>query len=190
MVLKNSKKEFKSKDVRVKGYYTIIIFLLLIFLDRITKMWATSLNSNKDYGIIAFTYTVNTGAGFSILQNMNILLIIISAAVLVAIIYYHKYVPKFSLITIISGITGNLLDRIFYGAVIDFINFKFWPIFNIADSLIFIGVIYWIIILFKEEKQSHKESKLISHHPKKLAKNHSNNLNKKVKKVTKKIIKN
>jgi signal peptidase II len=155
MVLKHSKKDFKSKDVRVKGYYTIIIFLLLIVLDRITKMWATSLNSSKDYGIIAFTYTINTGAGFSILQNMNILLIIVSAAVLAAIIYFYKHIPKFSLILIISGIVGNLLDRIFYGAVIDFINLKFWPIFNVADSLIFIGVVYWIIILFRAEKKPH-----------------------------------
>ncbi len=152
MVLKNSKKEFKSKSVKSRGYYTIIIFIALLFLDRITKFWATTLTADKDYGILAFTYVTNTGAGFSILKDMNVWLAIISAIALVAIIYFHKEVPKFSLITIIAGITGNLIDRIFYGSVIDFINFKFWPIFNVADSLICIGVIYWIIILFRENK--------------------------------------
>jgi len=159
MVLKHSKKDFKSKNVRVKGYYTVIIFLLLIFLDRITKMWATGLSSEHDYGIIAFTYTMNSGAGFSILPNMNILLIIISVAALIAIVYFYRHVPKFSLILIISGIVGNLLDRLCYGAVIDFINLKFWPIFNIADSLIFIGVVYWIIILFRAEKDLENNKK-------------------------------
>jgi signal peptidase II len=174
MVLKNSKKDFRSKDVKVKGYYTVITFLLLVFLDRITKMWATSLKSNTDYGILALTYTTNTGAGFSILQNMNILLIIISILAIIAIIYFYKYIPKFSLIMIISGIIGNLLDRIFYGAVIDFINFKFWPIFNIADSLIFVGVIYWIIIIFKEDKEGKNSTK-----------NNNKNLNHSNKKVKK-----
>jgi len=154
MVLKRSKKDFKSKSVKVRGYYTVVIFLLLIFLDRITKMWATSLNSEKDYGIIAFTYTTNNGAGFSILQNMNVMLVIISIIVLIAITYFYRYLPKFSLIMITSGVIGNLVDRISYGAVIDFINLKFWPIFNVADSLIFVGVVYWIIVLIRTEKKS------------------------------------
>jgi len=154
MVLKHSKKEFKSKNVKVRGYFTIILFLLLIVFDRVTKMWATTLKSDKNYGILTFTYTTNTGAGFSILQNMNVLLAILSIIVLALILYFAKQLPKFSLIAISAGITGNLVDRICYGSVIDFINFKFWPIFNVADSLIFIGVVYWIIIIFKEEKQS------------------------------------
>ena len=125
MVLKHSKKEFKSKNVQTRGYYTVIIFIALLFLDRITKFWATTLTADKDYGILAFTYVTNTGAGFSILQNMNIILIVISILAIIALIYFTKHIPKFSLITIISGITGNLIDRISYGSVIDFINFRF-----------------------------------------------------------------
>jgi signal peptidase II len=109
---------------------------------------------------MAFTYTNNTGAGFSILQNMNFLLIIISIVVLGAVIYFHKQIPRFSLITIVAGIFGNLVDRIFYGSVIDFINFKFWPIFNIADSLIFVGAIYWAIQIIKEERKLKTNSKV------------------------------
>jgi signal peptidase II len=152
MVLKHSNREFKSKNIRVKGYYTIIIFLILIFLDRLTKLWASNLEVNKDYGWLAFTYITNNGAGFSILQNMNLVLIIISIVVLIVMIYFYEYIPKFSFMLILSGISGNLIDRIFYGSVIDFINFKFWPVFNIADSLICIGVIYWIIRILKDDK--------------------------------------
>ena len=160
MAQKTSKRKFKSKTVKVRGYYTIFMFFILILLDRVTKIWASSRNISKDYGIMAFTYTNNTGAGFSILQNMNFLLIIISIVVLGAVIYFHKQIPRFSLITIVAGIFGNLVDRIFYGSVIDFINFKFWPIFNIADSLIFVGAIYWAIQIIKEERKLKTNSKV------------------------------
>jgi signal peptidase II len=150
MVLKNSKREFKSKNVETRGYFTVIIFILLLMLDRITKFWATTLTAEKDYGILAFTYVTNTGAGFSLLSGMNTWLAVLSIIVLIIIIYFRKDIPKLSLMTISVGILGNLIDRVFYGSVIDFINFKFWPVFNVADSLICIGVIYWIIMLFKE----------------------------------------
>ena len=158
MAPKISNKKFKSKTVKTKGYYIIIVFLALILIDRMTKIWASNLKISKDYGILSFTYITNTGAGFSILQNMNIILIVISILAIIALIYFTKHIPKFSLITIISGITGNLIDRISYGSVIDFINFRFWPVFNVADSLIFIGVAYWVIIIIKNEKSARRKN--------------------------------
>jgi len=154
-------KAFKSKTVKFKGYYTVIIFLLFVMLDRLTKIWAAGLKSERDYGLFAFTYVTNTGAGFSILQNMNIILAVLSIILLAVLIYYRDSVPKVSLMLIISGIVGNVIDRIFYGSVIDFINLKFWPIFNLADSMIFIGVAYWIIVMIKEWKDYAKDAKNI-----------------------------
>jgi signal peptidase II len=150
------KKQFKAKDVATKGYYPIIIFLALIMIDRITKIWAATGAHNKDYGIVAITYVTNTGAGFSILRDMNILLAIISIIVLGAIIHFKKQIPKFTVMLISVGIVGNLIDRLAYGSVIDFINFKIWPIFNVADSLICIGATYWIIVMLIELKNSKK----------------------------------
>ncbi|MGV8141182.1 MAG: signal peptidase II [Candidatus Woesearchaeota archaeon] len=160
MVLKSSNSgKFRSKNVKVRGYYTLIFFLILVFFDRITKTWAiSSLKESKDFGILAFTYVLNTGAGFSIMHGMNNLLIIISLIAIIAIIYYNKDIPRFSLIMILSGIFGNLIDRVTYGGVIDFINLKFWPIFNLADSMIFIGVVYWTIIIFKNDKKTSNEN--------------------------------
>jgi len=157
MVLKKTFRS-KSKTLKSRGYFTVIIFIILLILDRITKIWATSLQINKDYGIVAFTYITNSGAGFSIMQNMNIILIIISIIALIAMIYFYQYIPQISLLMISSGIIGNLIDRISYGSVIDFINFKIWPVFNIADSLIFLGVMYWIIVLFREENNKKTNS--------------------------------
>ncbi len=140
----------KSKTLKVKGYYSIIFILLLVFIDRVTKIWATSLKSPIDYGFVSLNYMTNTGAGFSILENTNALLAIVSIIVLAALIYFYRDVNKFSAVLIISGISGNLIDRVSLGSVIDFINLKFWPVFNIADSLIFIGVAYWIILIWKK----------------------------------------
>jgi signal peptidase II len=155
MVLKKSRNSgnFKSKNIKVKGYYSILLFLMLIFLDRMTKIWAMlNLEESKDFGIMAFTYVLNTGAGFSIMEDMNFLLIVVALIALTAIVYYKRDIPKFSLVLLAAGIVGNLIDRIAYGGVIDFINLKFWPIFNFADSMICIGVVYWIILIIRDDK--------------------------------------
>jgi len=154
MIAKKSSRKFKSKTVKIKGYYLIFIFLIFILLDRVTKIWASNVKISKDYGIFAFTYLTNTGSGFSLLQNVNLILIIISIIALILLICFHKFIPKLSFITIISGIVGNLIDRITYGSVIDFINFKIWPVFNVADTLICIGVVYWIILIIRDERKS------------------------------------
>ncbi|HYD02934.1 MAG TPA: signal peptidase II [Alphaproteobacteria bacterium] len=154
-----SSKDFKSKDVSIKGYHEIIIIVILLLLDRLTKIWAMKLISPIDYGFLEFVYVVNTGAAFSILENTNWLFIIIASLAVIAMIYYRKYIPRFSLIAILSGTLGNLIDRIFHKGVIDFINFKFFPIFNLADTLISIGVAYWIVQLIREEINSKKSDK-------------------------------
>lgn len=154
MVLKaQKKKKIAPKSITISGYYSIIIFLLLMIVDRLTKIWALTLNKSIDYGIFAFTYTTNTGAGFSIFSNQNTLLAWIAVIALGIIIYFHNKFPKTGFVLIITGIIGNLIDRVMYGYVIDFINFKFWPIFNAADSFIFIGVVITIIAWWREDKK-------------------------------------
>ncbi|HGJ67241.1 TPA: signal peptidase II [bacterium] len=171
MVLKDNKKKYEKKtgnskskkftlhieddNPKTSGYYAIIIFLSFIIIDRITKVWALTLADNKflDFGIVEFVYTTNTGAGFSILQNQNTLLSWIAVIALGIIIYYYSYFPKLGFLMIISGIIGNLIDRLIYGYVIDFINFKIWPVFNIADSFVFLGVAYTVIIWLRKDRE-------------------------------------
>ena len=159
MVLKKNSRKKKVEtyiDERIKasGYYMIIFFILLIIIDRITKIWASTLASEIDYGMFAFTYVTNTGAGFSILQNQNMLLLWMAIVALGLIIYFYNEFPKTGFVLITAGLIGNLIDRISYGSVVDFINFKFWPIFNAADAFIFIGVIITIILIIIKEKNT------------------------------------
>jgi signal peptidase II len=128
-------------------------------IDRISKIWALTLTKSVDYGVFAFTYVTNTGAGFSIFQGQNTLLAWIAVIALGFIIYFHNAFPKTAFIMIIAGIIGNLIDRIIYGYVIDFINFKFWPIFNTADALIFIGVAITIIFEFMRGRKEDQDKK-------------------------------
>jgi len=165
MVLKKSsaKKKINNKDnaekINVSGYYSIIMFLVLLLIDRFTKIWALTLNKNIDYGIVAFSYIINTGAGFSIFQNQNVLLAWIAVIALGLIIYFYNSFPRTGFLLITAGIIGNLLDRLMYGYVIDFINFKIWPVFNAADSFIVIGVIVTIIIWWRKDKLESKSEK-------------------------------
>ncbi|AJD32421.1 MULTISPECIES: signal peptidase II [Clostridium] len=145
----------------------IIILILGIVLDRISKIWAlNTLASGKDIVIIknlfSLSYLENRGAAFGIFQNRLIFLSLITVIVILGVAYFIvKYKPtskllKISLSLIISGAIGNLIDRIYYKFVVDFImlHYKdvyFFPTFNVADTLVVIGTILLAIYILKEE---------------------------------------
>ena len=151
------KKEEKS-GVNTSSKKNILITataLLIILADQLTKfLVARNMQPNDSIPIITnalhLTYVQNEGAGFGMMQGYQILLIILSIALLGAIIYYYKRIPpttSYSLITgmIVGGIIGNLIDRIALGYVVDFIDFRVWPVFNIADSCLTIAVAIMIV---------------------------------------------
>ncbi|MBS3149810.1 signal peptidase II [Candidatus Woesearchaeota archaeon] len=126
----------------------ILLLIILIVLDQLTKLYF----KNKNFFI--FNYTENTGAAFSILKNQINLLIIISIIVALIIIYYliksKQKRLELSLIFILSGTLGNLIDRISFKYVRDFIDLKIWPIFNLADIYNVLGFIILIIYFYKK----------------------------------------
>lgn len=127
--------------------------LLVVLFDQIIKLLIISKT-------IPLNYIQNTGAGFGLFKNSVNILIIISFIVIGMILYYYKKIPENSVSVqiaaglILGGAIGNLIDRIRLGFVIDFIDLKFWPSFNIADSAITIGAIIIIIYLLKKENIS------------------------------------
>lgn len=145
----------------------IIILILGIVLDRISKIWAlNTLASGKDIvitkNLFSLSYLENRGAAFGIFQNRLIFLSLITVIVILGVAYFIvKYKPtskllKISLSLIISGAIGNLIDRIYYKFVVDFImlHYKdvyFFPTFNVADTLVVIGTILLAIYILKEE---------------------------------------
>lgn len=143
--------------------YTII----LIIIDQISKILVSKLiplNNKitiiKDF--LDFNYVQNKGAAFSILEGKQFFLILIAIIMVILIYYYLKQKKQIKNIEIIiyslilGGIIGNLIDRLIYKYVIDFISFKIFnikfAIFNFADSFIVIGCIIYILYTLKEEK--------------------------------------
>ena len=131
------------------------IVLIIVLIDQFTKFLIKYFNPRTDINILKIHIVKNTGAGFGILQGKTHLLAIISLIVAIYIIIKYKDIPKekkpqilFALL--LGGIIGNLIDRLFRGYVIDFIDFGFWPSFNIADAAISISVISLIWYYWKE----------------------------------------
>ena len=142
------------------------ICVCLILLDQITKLIITlKMAVGKSIEVIPnffeILYLRNTGAAFSLLENMRYLFIFVS--MLVFFILY-KYIEKtkikskseiLSLGLILGGLVGNLVDRLLYGYVIDFLSFNIFgysfPVFNVADIGIVVGVFILIISSFREE---------------------------------------
>jgi len=114
---------------------------------------------------VSWTYIHNSGAAFSILSGgggiQKAFLLAVSLFVSAMVMVWIHKTPTvnrqrlFGLFILLSGALGNLLDRAQYGYVIDFIDIHYedyyWPVFNVADSLIFIGV---ILLIFERRKPS------------------------------------
>ena len=147
---------------------------IIIIIDQIIKfVISNKMSLEQEIEVIpnffSLYYVKNTGAAFSILQNQRVLLIIISLVFLYFIdrfIEREKDLDKLSIISlgfIIGGIIGNLIDRLIQDGVIDYLLFQFgkyiFPIFNIADSFIIVGIVLLIIGIIKEEKE-HKLRKI------------------------------
>ena len=138
----------------------IIVAVLLIIIDQVAKALArTFLAGGFAVGfiphIIDFVYVENRGAAFGIMQDTRMLLIIMTLIIITALfIYIIKTKQRhplflFSSMLIIAGGIGNLIDRIIFGYVTDFIHFMFFdfPCFNIADICVCIGAVLIVIYL-------------------------------------------
>lgn len=116
------------------------VALAIVIIDQVSKFFIKKF----------FDYSVNTGAAFGILKGQQWLLILISLVVIFLLIYYHKEYPL-ALGFILGGAVGNLIDRVFLGYVIDFIDLGFWPSFNVADSFNTVGALLLVVYFFKKK---------------------------------------
>jgi signal peptidase II len=150
--------------------YIFIVFLLIV-LDQYTKNLAVNGFHLKLNDYIKFTLVYNEGSAFGIKLFNNETYIIIGSIVCTFLVYFFfKFNKKiyhlannqknkflfnlfnFSILFIISGTLGNLIDRIKYSKVVDWISLLNLPIFNLADSYITIGVILFIYSYSKLER--------------------------------------
>jgi signal peptidase II len=110
----------------------------------------------------------NSGAAFGMFQNGNLVFTILAFIVIVAIIYYYPQVEsddwtlKLAMGLQLAGASGNLIDRLMVGKVTDFISISVFPVFNVADSSITIGVIVLLLGVWYKEQQEKKKAKQLS----------------------------
>lgn len=143
----------------------LIVFstaFFVILLDQFTKFL---IRNNLKFGdsipiiknIFHITYVTNTGSAFGLFKGFNLIFVLFSIAVIIGIFYYltrkinekEKFL-QLAIGLLLGGTIGNMTDRILYGAVTDFLDFRIWPVFNVADSAITISVIILIILLWKK----------------------------------------
>jgi signal peptidase II len=144
----------------------MIIFIILILgLDQLTKSIAASnLHLNQSLPVIKnifhLTLVHNRGAAFGILQDQAFLFILTACLAIAVILMNFKKIRtekrislrKIALGLIMAGAAGNLIDRLRSGYVIDFLDFRVWPVFNIADSSITVGAVLLCWVFLREPK--------------------------------------
>jgi len=108
----------------------------------------------------------NSGAAFGMFQNGNLIFTTLAILVVIAIIYYYPQVEaedgtlKVAMGLQLAGASGNLIDRLMMGKVTDFISVGTFPVFNVADSSITIGVVVLLIGVWIKERQEKKKAEL------------------------------
>ena len=147
----------------------ILIGIIFVAADQFTKLWAvTALKGHASVSFIPkllqFTYVENTGIAFGMLKGMHWLVIPINIVIMTVCVLmarsYNKKGAKLAvtaLCMIVSGALGNMLDKIFKGYVVDFIETVFveFPVFNVADILVCCGaalLCIYVVFFDKEEK--------------------------------------
>lgn len=144
---------------------TAVVAVLVIGTDQAAKAWARgSLSVGKETTVISgwlwFRLARNSGATLGLLSGFNLLfaafslLITVAVVVIVARGYVVHGLGIVALGAIAGGAVGNLIDRVRFGAVTDFIEVRFWPTdFNLADAAIRIGVVLFVLTLALEVRR-------------------------------------
>ena len=155
----------------------IIAVVVLILLDQGTKLWAMASlkpihNVTLVDGFMDLTFVENRGVAFWMFSGQRWFILLLTGIIAVGLIWFYKTMPKkqeyrpvrISLILLLSGAIGNIIDRMFRGYVVDFFEFTFfeWPVFNVADIYVVVGVVLlalMILFVVKDEDLEWKKKK-------------------------------
>lgn len=145
--------------------YLIIVVFVVVMLDQITKyMIVSNMTEGMSIPIIDqvfhLTFVLNPGADFGMLEHNREFFIIMAIVVLMFVVYMRKKILEeplpiqIGIALFVGGALGNLIDRMKTGLVVDFFDFRIWPVFNIADIAICLGVGVMIWSIIREELKS------------------------------------
>ena len=144
----------------------LFIILPLLIVDQLAKqIILMNLKPGDSIAVIRDVFHIslvcNRGAAFGVFSGQGSIFIWVSFTAIIAIILIFTFLERifrrenstrFFLSLILAGAIGNLIDRLRFGFVIDFLDFRIWPVFNIADSAITIGTILLILQMLKHKK--------------------------------------
>lgn len=153
-------------NVRAWALVSLVAALVLI-VDQLSKaLVVVTLGPDSDGGSITLVpgllwllYVENTGAAFGLFQGQNPVLALVALVVVLLLAVWFRGVVgatpwgALALGLQIGGALGNLVDRLRYGFVIDFIDLPYWPTFNLADSAITVGVAMLVLVLLRVDHQ-------------------------------------
>jgi len=134
----------------------------VLILDRLTKAWVRHHyalgQSRRITSWFYLTFVLNTGTAFGMFQGNNKALLILALLILAMLLYGARGLSErggfwgaLGVALVLGGAVGNVLDRIHFGQVIDFLDFRVWPVFNVADSAITVGTLFIMIGLLRKE---------------------------------------
>ncbi len=146
---------------------------LAILADQLTKAYVVAhLDLHASWmpldflePIFRFTHVHNTGAAFGLFPEGGSFFLIIAVLVSSFILYYYRQLPagawlvRLALGLQLGGALGNVIDRVHRGYVVDFMHLEHWPVFNVADSCIVLGVVLLALEMLIEEYQAAREPK-------------------------------
>ena len=154
----------------VKELPFFLVALVVVALDQVSKFFIRANmipgQSIPEEGFFRITYVTNVGGAFGILSNQAFLITLTAIAGIAAILIYARYplfnrmLVRVALGLLLGGAVGNLIDRIRFGEVVDFIDVGAWPVFNLADSAIVVGVIiiiFYLLFLARRDVGTTKE---------------------------------
>lgn len=165
-----------SKSSEANGLRWLWLTLILLIVDQVSKHWVANTmslyQSIEVLPIFNITYAQNTGAAFSFLADQGgwqrWFFTAIALIASIVFLVWMKRTPVqqkmliIALACMLSGALGNLIDRLLFGYVIDFLDFHWqghaWPTFNIADSAIFVGAALMILDSFQQEKAKKQQA--------------------------------
>lgn len=141
-----------------------IVTLIWLLVDQISKYYVqTHMHLGQSIavvpGLFHWTYILNHGAAFGILRDQRYLFLAIVSILVVAIAYYYKALMKGPMYVrvgaglLLAGALGNAIDRFTQGGVVDFFDFRIWPIFNIADIGIVVGIVLIAYYMIKSDSE-------------------------------------
>ena len=142
--------------------HTGFAILGVFFLDRGSKAWMKArLLAQSDFSLPVFpffrlTYVENMGGSFGILPRSNLFFILSSLLLIAWLCWWRRHfkggiLREWGWALVLGGALGNLYDRIAFGYVIDFLDFIIWPVFNLADSCISVGVGFLLLSFWREK---------------------------------------